>query len=223
MVYRLREGESSIVVVARKDPKITVDSRGFLREPAALDSLVNKVRALPAGYIPKDLLRITVPTVLRFDEVNHLRRPAATALARMFKAALDEEGFRLYARSGYRSYKTQESLYTAAVKRDGRAQADKYSAMPGHSEHQTGLAVDITSEEMNYRLDEGFGATPKGIWAARNAHRFGFILRYPRGKEDITGYGYEPWHFRYLGVVLAELIFHRGLTLEEFYTLPEEE
>ena len=139
----------------------------------------------------------------------------------MFKVALDEGNFRLYARSGYRSYKTQEGLYTAAVERDGKDQADKYSAMPGRSEHQAGLAVDITSEGMNYRLEEGFGATPEGIWAAKNAHRFGFILRYPRGKEDITGYSYEPWHFRYVGEILAGEIFRRGLTLEEFYALSE--
>lgn len=220
---RTQEREAYLSVMVRQDPEVTVDAQGVLLDPAALDALVNKARSLPEDYTPSDLVRIAVPTTLRFEEVNHLRRSAAVSLARLFQAAQDEEGFRLYARSGYRAYQTQKGLYTAAVTQDGQEWADKYSAVPGHSEHQTGLAMDITSRGMNYQLDESFGSSPEGLWAAQNAHRFGFILRYPPGKEGITGYNYEPWHFRYVGETLAGEIYRRGFTLEEYYALPEEE
>ena len=180
---------------------------------------MNKTRSLPEGYEPPLLTRVSVPTCLTFQEVNHLSRPAAAALSRLFRAAEEEEGFRLTARSGYRSYKTQMNLYQLNVDSHGEEYAEMYSAKPGTSEHQTGLAMDITSKTVNNQLTEGFGETPEGNWVAENCHRFGFILRYPVGKEDITGYNYEPWHLRYVGETLAGEIFRRGLTMEEFFDL----
>ena len=111
--------------------------------------------------------------------------------------------------SGYRSYYTQQYLYNSYVSTYGRESADTFSARPGHSEHQTGLAFDVGS------IDDYYGDTPAGIWLKENAHYYGFIIRYPKGKEHITGYKYEPWHIRYLGVDIATDIYNKGVTLEE--------
>ncbi len=114
--------------------------------------------------------------------------------------------------SGYRSYVTQRNTYNNYVARDGQAVADTYSARPGHSEHQTGLAIDVNS------LLVSFENTPEGQWLKDNCYKYGFILRYPKGKDSITGYMYEPWHFRYVGNSLAEQLYNSGdwITLEEY-------
>lgn len=189
-----------------------------IQEPEKIDVLVNKKRNLPSDYVPADLVKLSeVPTVLENPEVNQLRSVAYEALKELFKAANEEEGYILYARSGYRSYNTQTSLYASYVDSYGQKAAEKYSAKPGQSEHQTGLSIDITCEEMNLKLDDTFVDTDEGKWVAENAHRFGYIIRYPKGKEDITGYMYEPWHIRYLGVELATKVYESGLTLEEYF------
>src|SRR5699024_2575641 len=103
------------------------------------------------------------------------------------------------------------------AERNGIEAANRYSAKPGQSEHQTGLVMDITSESVNFDLSEDFGKTPEGEWVANNAHLFGFIIRYPEGKEDITGYIYEPWHLRYLSPDVATAVFESELTYEEFF------
>jgi len=185
--------------------------------PGAIDVLVNRVNNLPSDYVPEDLTEITeLPTVLLNPEVNQLREAAYEALKNLFAAA-KEEGYDLYARSGYRSYNTQSSLYSSYVANHGQAAADTFSAKPGQSEHQTGLSMDITCEAMNFALDDTFGETAEGKWVSENAHNYGFIVRYPKGKEDITGYMYEPWHIRYLGVEMATDVYESGLTLEEFF------
>ncbi|MBQ3861890.1 MAG: M15 family metallopeptidase, partial [Clostridia bacterium] len=119
-------------------------------------------------------------------------------------------GLSIYAISGYRSYEYQLGLYDRYVARDGKAEADRYSARAGHSEHQTGLAVDVNS------LEYAFADTAEGQWLAAHCAEYGFILRYPEGKEEITGYRYEPWHIRYLGVETAKKVAESGLTLEEY-------
>ena len=183
-----------------------------------INVLVNRINNLPDTYVPEDLVKLTdVPTVLSNPEINQLRKPAYEALKELFTAAKSEKEFDLYARSGYRSYNTQVSLYSSYVANHGQAAADTFSAKPGQSEHQTGLSMDITCEAMNFQLDDTFGATEEGKWVAENAHRFGFIIRYPKGKEDITGYMYEPWHIRYLVVDLATEVYESGLTLEEYF------
>lgn len=127
------------------------------------------------------------------------------------KTAAEKEGIYLNIISGYRSYETQERLYNSYVERDGKAQADTYSARPGTSEHQTGLAMDLNS------LSGSFGETKEGKWLAAHCAEYGFIIRYPQGKQSVTGYIYEPWHVRYLGVDTATKIYQSGLTLEEYY------
>jgi len=202
--------------VVRKNVEDTIDSEGVITDPEDYDSLVNKQRLLSSKYIPSDLVKLQVPTVLSNPEINQLRKAAADALIKLFNDG-KKEGFTLSARSGYRSYGTQKSLYDGNVASKGQAHADKYSAPPGKSEHQTGLSIDITCAAVDYQLSAEFGETPEGIWVKENAHKFGFIIRYPKDKEDIVGYLYEPWHLRYLGVELATKIFDSGLTMEEYF------
>ncbi len=177
--------------------------------------LVNKFNSLSDSYTPEDLVTVSVPTVLENPEVNQLRQEASNALTKMFAKA-EEEGHFLFARSGFRSYDTQIHLFDSYAERHGEEEANKYSAKPGYSEHQTGLVMDITSESVQFELTEHFGETPEGIWVKENAHKFGFIIRYPKNKEDITGYIYEPWHLRYLGKEVATLLYKEDLTFEEF-------
>ncbi len=208
--------ESSLRV--KKDPAARIGPDGVVTDPAAYDAFVNKQRRLPAGYIPPDLVRVDVPTILKAEEVNHLRRAASEALSAMFAAAEAEEGFELLARSGYRSYRTQVMLYDANVRVYGEKEASRISARPGTSEHQSGLAMDISSPVVNYQLVQEFGETAEGIWVEKNAHRFGFIIRYPRDKEHITGYSYEPWHLRWVGPELAAEIYSKDFCLEEYFS-----
>lgn len=120
-------------------------------------------------------------------------------------------------RSGYRSYESQEQLYKDYVARDGEEAANQYSATPGNSEHQTGLAFDIGSDTATDDFRSSFGDTDEGKWMEKHAHEYGFIIRYLEGKEDITGYQYEPWHLRYVGKDLAQKIHQKNVTLEEYF------
>ncbi|MDW7668098.1 MAG: M15 family metallopeptidase [Bacillota bacterium] len=200
----------------------TIDENGVITNPDAYDMVVNKERNLSSEYVPNDLVKLEVETCLPNPEINQLRKAASDAITEMFKTAEEEEGLNLVARSGYRSYATQDSLYHSIVNNHGQDYADKYSAYPGQSEHQTGLALDITAASVSYQLEDVFGETEEGIWTRENAHRFGFIIRYPEGKEDITGYLYEPWHLRYVGKNLADKIYRQDTTLEEYFTNKEE-
>lgn len=131
----------------------------------------------------------------------------------------NSEGLNLVLRSAFRSYDTQANLYQQYVARDGKKKADTYSAQPGHSEHQTGLAFDLGNTEGSDDFLESFEDTKEGQWLARHAHEYGFIIRYPKGKSDITGYQYEPWHLRYLGKETATKVYESGHTLEEYLGL----
>ena len=133
--------------------------------------------------------------------------------ANMMFAAARNEGLNLYISSGFRSYETQAGLYQSYVNRDGLNAADTYSARPGHSEHQTGLAFDVNE------VSNAFNNTPEAIWLANNCYKFGFILRYPNGKTNETGYMYESWHFRYVGNQLATKLYNDGnwITLESYF------
>lgn len=199
-------------------PKPAFDrSRFSIDDPASLWVIVNKRRPLdPADYQAPDLVDVPVPQV----NASLLRREASDAVARMFDAAADH-GLSLASQSAYRSYATQVRVYNGWVRDLGQKQADLTSARPGHSEHQTGLSIDISAAPANCSLDQCFGDTPQGRWLAQNAWRFGFVLRYPEGKTSITGYEYEPWHFRYVGTALAAEVREQGdPTLEEFFDLP---
>lgn len=181
-------------------------------------ALVNKEFALPGTYIPDDLVRPDVPFSFGDQDIekSYLRKDAAKALEKMFSVAKQED-INLFAVSGYRSYKRQESLFNNEIGKVGKDKALEAVANPGNSEHQTGLAMDISSESVQYLLTEEYGETKEGKWLKENAHRFGFILRYPKEKEDITGYQYEPWHFRYVGEKNAQIIYKNNWTLEEFF------
>lgn len=170
------------------------------QEPTVIKGILmaSKQYPLPADYAPGE---------------SEEARAAFEEMA----AAARVDGFELVAFSGYRSFERQQELYKRYVKNDGQEAADRYSARPGHSEHQTGLALDIGEKNFEEHFArESFGETEAGKWVATNAHRFGFILRYPEGKEKITGYMYEPWHFRYVGKELAQELTESGLTVEEY-------
>lgn len=180
-------------------------------DPASLWVVVNKTRPLnPKNYVPA-LANLSFP-----GGRGQMRPEAAAALQQMFADYQAQGGSQLTVVSPYRSYNTQVSTYNGWVSRLGQAQADRQSARPGTSEHQTGLAVDI-----NTGADQGFGASPPGVWLAANSYKYGFIVRYPDGSEPITGYEYEPWHFRFIGVELATEMHSTGIqTLEQFFGLP---
>lgn len=145
---------------------------------------------------------------------------AKAAFEKMAAAAKSEGGFELVAFSGFRSYEYQQTLYNRYVNRDGKDAADRYSARPGYSEHQSGLAFDIGEKgKEDLWLTSAFGESEAGKWLVNNAHKYGFILRYPKGKEDITGYMYESWHFRYLEGDTAIKVYEAGVTLEEYLGL----
>ena len=180
--------------------------------------LVNKTTPLAESFVPMDL---TIPNIkFPFTEVHekkYLEATAATALEALFQDAISE-GIHLTAISGYRSYTRQAQIYQNNVYRDGQAKADTYSARPGTSEHQSGLAMDISIPALNHQLTARFGETTEGKWLAENAHTYGYIIRYPKGKEHITGYTYEPWHIRYVGPELATLLYTEDLVFEELET-----
>ncbi|MDZ7744416.1 MAG: M15 family metallopeptidase [Candidatus Saccharibacteria bacterium] len=190
-----------------------------LTEPGSIWQVVNKQRAISANYVPDDLV---VPNVrLRLAasaEQMQFREVATDDLETMFSAA-DQEDIILVFGSGYRSYQLQKQFYDSYVARDGQAAADRYSARPGTSEHQTGISFDATIPDQTCHLEICFEDTPQGQWLAENAHKYGFHLRYREGKESITGYQYEPWHFRYVGKDLANELHRLDLTMEEFFNL----
>ncbi|MDG0842175.1 M15 family metallopeptidase [Staphylococcus equorum] len=146
------------------------------------------------------------------------KKEANTALNQMINDA-DKQGFQLIIISGFRSYFKQSRLFYIYVNRDGLKKAKTYSAEPGYSEHQTGLAFDVASPGLDESIKEQFQYTKESKWLQDNAHNYGFIIRYPKGKEHITGFMYEPWHLRYLGKEDAVKITNQNLTVEEYFNL----
>ena len=180
-----------------------------LDDPNSIWVVVNKLRPMnPQDFEPADLVEVPV----EFTNEPLLRQEASDAVVAMFDTARGEAGLELASNSAYRSYSAQEDVY------DGD---DLTTARPGFSEHQTGLTIDIGPLSGECSLEECFGETPEGIWLRDNAARFGFILRYPADKTAVTGYTFEPWHFRYVGTELANEMRETGVTtLEEFFGLP---
>lgn len=178
---------------------------------------VNKEYALPEDYVPENMV---VPNVLfnlnYYDERKLMRPEAAAALEELFAAA-KAEGYTLYGVSAYRSYDRQRKIFLNNIVKKGKNHTLKYSAVPGTSEHQTGLAIDVSTKALGFKLIDAFADTPEGIWLSKNAHRFGYIIRYPLDKLEITGYAYEPWHIRYVGKDLANYLYNNDLTLDEYY------
>ncbi len=184
--------------------------------------LINRDYPLTSAYLPDDLV---IPDIkFSFQDLTEdkskLRKVAADALTELCAAALAEEDLTIYGVSGYRSYDRQYDIYGSNIIKKGIRHTNLYSAAPGNSEHQTGLAIDVSCQEVGFSLVERFAETAEGIWLKENCWRFGFILRYPKDKEHITGYAYEPWHIRYVGIPLAYYLYTNHLTLEEYYGSP---
>ncbi|MGZ4032734.1 MAG: M15 family metallopeptidase [Tumebacillaceae bacterium] len=193
------------------------DAVHVVSDPASVMVLVNKQNALPADYSPANLIDDpNVPFIFSGkDEKRLMRKDMAEALEKMIAAA-KKDGVGLAGVSAYRSYNTQKSLFNYYVQTQGEKQARRYSAVPGTSEHETGLAIDLSGTTGKCAADDCFGGTPEANWIATHCADYGFIVRYPQGKESITGYAYEPWHVRYVGVDVAKEITSKGLTLEEY-------
>lgn len=198
-------GEGKCIITVKSDDNPAVSANVEVTVEAAPESAVadgvtyidgiliaNKTYALPASYNPGGL------TNECYSAFMNLVSGAAA------------DNINIYCSSGFRSYESQQYIYNNYVAADGQAKADTYSARPGHSEHQTGLAIDCNI------IDDSFTGTPEAIWLENNCYKYGFIIRYPRNKDHITGYKYEPWHIRYLGVEKATAVYNSGLCLEEY-------
>lgn len=195
-----------------------VDGNQIIENPSNILAMVNKEYTLPETYEPSDMV---IPNVtFSFGEAvvpqRYLRKEAARALEDLFELA-ESKGIELFAVSGYRSYSRQQGIFNVEKEDKGEKQALQAVALPGQSEHQTGLAMDVSSRSVNLEITEEFGETKEGKWVRDNAHKAGFIIRYPEGKESITGYQYEPWHLRYVGKEQAIAIYKNKLTLEEYF------
>ena len=235
-VYALSEGTCTVSVISKANPavkadiKVTVRSKPVIPPPAtttsATTSTTTTTTTTATAPVPTVTTRLIqningatfVDGILIVNKTYELPADYPTgalnpnALAQFNKLTEDAAklGLSIKCSSGYRSYKDQERIYNNYVAIDGIVKADTYSARPGHSEHQSGLAIDVNS------IDYTFLNTPECDWLAKNAHKYGFIIRYPLGKEAYTGYSYEPWHIRYLGVDTATAVYNSGLSLEEY-------
>jgi len=174
--------------------------------------LVNKTHFLPKSYIPSNLVMMKEKYGNSTRKVN---KTAYEAFVKMCDAA-KSENINLWITSAYRTYQYQNGLYEASKKKNGSDYANHTVAKAGFSEHQTGLAIDIVSAK-GKPLTQEFEQTKQFKWLSEHAHEYGFILRYPKGKKDITGYNYEPWHYRYVGVETAKKIKKSNLVFEEYY------
>lgn len=188
-------------------------------EPDSYTVLVNRDYPISKDYVPSDLVVPNVPfSYYGVYEKSYVRKRAARALEELFAGAR-AEGYTLKLVSAYRSYERQMQIYNNNVKTKGKDKTDKVSAMPGSSEHQTGLAIDVSSDSVRCTIEESFGKSAEGRWLKKNCQKYGFIIRYPKNKTKITGYSYEPWHIRYVGRNLAKYLKKKKMTLEEYYKL----
>ena len=167
--------------------------------------LANKYTYLDANYKPDDLVTVEGDFIVRKEVKDAYQKMSQQA---------SQEGLSFHMNSAYRSYQSQQQVYREYQQKFGQAYADKYASRPGYSEHQTGLAIDITTRRVRFN---SFDETEEYQWLQNHAHEYGFILRFPKGLEQITGYNYEPWHYRYVGVEAATKIKQENITLEEYY------
>ena len=182
----------------------------IIKYPHELSVLVNKSHKLPSGFSQYNLVHMNRAYTVNDGKEYLISAVAYDKYIQMADAA-KKEGLSMKVISAYRTEQYQRNLYNNKVRTTGKINADNYSARPGHSEHQTGLAVDISSTKGSFEY------TPEFRWLQKHAHEYGFILRYPKGKEWITGYAYEPWHYRYVGTKAAKIIRDEGITYEEYY------
>ena len=196
------------VNIGLDNPYYTNTKETTIKDPILI--LVNKYNYLKNNYIPSNL-----ETINEKYSTSQLKLVLEAKLA--FEQLSEEaakHNLNIKAMSAYRSYTYQETLYNRYVQKDGSIKADTYSARPGHSEHQTGLAVDVHNTVLPYT---SFDKTNEFTWMKENAHKYGFILRYPKDKTNITGYDYEPWHYRYIGIEHATYIYENNITFDEYY------
>lgn len=202
--------EFKLIVKENPNIKITKTSKGntlkYYYGITYIDGniIANKTYSLPSNFAPNNLVSIN-----GYIKVVDYVKTAFTELV----SDSNSIGLNIYASSGYRSYSDQKYIYNNYVSWDGQVNADTYSARAGHSEHQTGLAIDVNT------VDSSFDGTDESNWLKDNCHKYGFIIRYPKGKDNITGYMYEPWHIRYVGKDLASTLYNDGnwITMEEYY------
>ena len=205
-VYALNDGTTSFKIVSGdnkivKEIKVNIDSKKYNIEYKNgiyyIDGimLVNKTYPIKKDYDPKELL------------------PTAKKAYEKMKSDASKDGINLWIVSGYRSYDTQVTIYNNYVKSSSKEKADTFSARPGYSEHQTGYSMDLNDATSN------FNNTKEAKWLQDNSYKYGFIIRFPKGKEKYTGYKYEPWHIRYVGKAKALKLYRSGLSIEEYYNL----
>jgi D-alanyl-D-alanine carboxypeptidase len=198
----------------------TIEPNGVACLTTKVDSLqviVNKAHPLvPKSYHPRELVRVP-----KYNPLGRIvRKDVSEAIVKLGnRMKADGKGI-LFVMSGFRSFGSQSKIHAAKVSSLGKDRGEHLAARPGYSEHQTGLAVDFGAQGVS-TLQVSFAKTKAGIWLAANSYKYGFVLRYPYGKTKITGYSFEPWHFRFVGVATATDMHDRGITtLEEFYALP---
>lgn len=199
-----------ILVFYTKDIDFFYKKIKDIKNPDSLMVLVNKLNRLQSNYVPHDLEQIS----LNYATNNKFLRKEAKENFEKLSSDAKKLGYSIIAVSAYRDYDYQENLFNNYVKEKGENYALKCSAKAGHSEHQTGLSVDVMGSNNDY--DE-FEKSKEFDWMKNNSYKYGFILRYPKGKEYITGFKYEPWHYRYVGKDVASIIYTEGITLEEYY------
>ena len=182
--------------------------------------LVNKENLLDEDFVPEDLVEIHEPTGSKIDKtyINKLNKQAYVCFKLMQEAALNM-GYEIFIDSSYRSYDYQVRVFDKNQEEKGLDHTFSTVALPGASEHQTGLAIDIIFRRNGEMIEEQKETDPEIMWLFNNCYKFGFILRYPKGKEEITGFSFEPWHFRYVGLELAQELHENNQTLEEYYSL----
>jgi D-alanyl-D-alanine carboxypeptidase len=209
--------DSSSDLITEEAAKPFVPATELDLDPSSITVFVNKEYALPKDYKPEQLITPDVIfNLVSYDERTLMRPEAAHALEKLFNNA-KLQGIILYGVSAYRSYERQYTIFTDNIAKKGKDYTLRYSAVPGTSEHQTGLSIDVSAKSENFNLDDNFASSPEGKWLADNAYKYGYIIRYPKGNEDITGYAFEPWHIRYVGEELANYLYTNKLTLEEYY------
>lgn len=183
--------------------------------------LVNKENLLSSTFVPKDLVEIQEPTGSKLDKtyINRLNK-VAYAFFKLMQQAAKKEGYEIFIDSSYRTYEYQKRVFDSCAEEKGIDEAKKRVAPPGGSEHQTGLAIDIISRRNGIMIEESSDDDPEIIWMKDNCYKYGYILRYPKGKEHITGYSYERWHYRFVGLEIALEMKEKNIeTLEEYYLI----
>lgn len=190
---------------------------GYTADADNLLAQIDKKHKLVADYVPTDLVDLNTDYLLYTNFTNiMLRRPAADALRIMLRDLKTETGEDLVIYSGFRNINDQYKIYASWLRSYSQEESDKFSARPGFSEHHLGTVIDFTNKDVNYELDNNFTSTATGQWLVNNAYKYGFVQSYQGGKETITGYQPEAWHWRFIGVDSAKLVKESGLTLTEW-------